>query len=78
MDAVENPQSNPRFEIKARNYLPAPTSSIDSNCLFLESDNIYKSKHNRIQPENAERIIWSNHSLRYHRQIPTFDDTRGR
>lgn len=59
----ENQHSSPTLAKIARKYLSAPASSIDSERLFSEAGNIYEPKRNRLQPENAERLMFLHHNL---------------
>lgn len=44
-------------------YLSAPASSVYSERSFSEAGLVYEAKRNRLQPQNAEQLLFIHHNI---------------
>ncbi|XP_077970653.1 zinc finger BED domain-containing protein 4-like [Styela clava] len=61
----QNKSIFPCLSSLANKYLSCPPSSVESERLFSIGGNIYTPHRNRLSPDTAEELMFSNHNLRY-------------
>ena len=59
----QNHHLYPNVARVAKRYLPAPPTSVASECLFCSSSCVFTDRHNRLAPKKADVLLFIKHNL---------------
>ena len=60
----KNIESYPNLKNLFKKYFSAPSSSVYSERLFSEFENVYEEKRSRLLPKNSEKLLFLHHNLK--------------